>query len=118
VVHARAGWSRQHLDQPADWVQGVLQAALQDWLGEPVDWLHVVAHRWRYAMPQATAVALAGQGWWDGRLGLGACGDFLGGMGVEGAWLSAQALIDAMGPERCVNPPTQRRAVRAAGQLA
>ncbi len=94
VVHARAGWSRRHLEQPADWVQEQLQRALQQWLGEPVAWQHAVVHRWRYAVPQASAAAPARHAWWDGRLGLGVCGDFLGGGGAEGAWLSAQALCE------------------------
>jgi predicted NAD/FAD-dependent oxidoreductase len=29
---------------------------------------------------------------WDADAGLGACGDALGGAGVEGAWLSGRAL--------------------------
>jgi len=96
VVHARAGWSRQHLEQPAAWVQARMQAAMQDWLGEPIEWQHAVVHRWRYARPQASGAGLARQCWWDGALGLGVCGDFLGDTGVEGAWHSAQALIDAL----------------------
>ena len=95
VLHARAGWSRQHLDHPAEWVQPQLQAALQDWLGRPLDWQHAVVHRWRYARP-AGGTAPAGPCWWDASLGLGVCGDFLGGTGVEGAWQSAQALADRM----------------------
>ena len=92
VLHARSAWSRLHLEHPADWVQAQLQAALADWLGEPVHWHHAVTHRWRYAMPQACAAAPSGHSWWDPSLGLGVCGDFLGGNGVEGAWLSARAL--------------------------
>jgi renalase len=96
VVHARAGWSRRHLDQPAEWVQAELQSALHDWLGEPLDWAHAVVHRWRYAMPQVSSAGPARHGWWDVARGLGVCGDFLGGCGVEGAWQSAQALVEAM----------------------
>ena len=96
VVHARTGWSRQHLEQSPDWVQARLQAALQDWLGEPIDWQHAVVHRWRYAMPQFTAGARGAPCWWDGARGLGVCGDFLGGTGVEGAWQSAQGLSEAI----------------------
>lgn len=96
VAHARAGWSRQHLEQPADRVQREMQAALQAVLGEPIEWRHAVAHRWRYAMPQPSGAAAARQCWWDGARRLGACGDFLGGSGVEGAWQSAQALIEAL----------------------
>ena len=96
VAHARAGWSRQHLEQPADWVQRQMQSAMQEWLGEPIEWQHAVVHRWRYAMPQSSGAAPSRPCWWDGVRGLGACGDFLGGAGVEGAWKSAQALIEAL----------------------
>lgn len=96
VVHARSGWSRRHLEQPAAWVQAQLQAALVDWLGHPVDWQHSVVHRWRYALPQTPSVAPAEPCWWDSAQGLGVCGDFLGGGGVEGAWLSAQSLCAAL----------------------
>lgn len=96
VMHARADWSREHLEQPADWVRFQMQAAMQDWFGEPIEWQHAVVHRWRYAMPQSSRAAPARQGWWDGARGLGVCGDFLGGAGVEGAWQSARALTEAV----------------------
>ncbi len=99
VAHARADWSREHLEQPAAWVQAQLQAALADRLGLAADWLHCTVHRWRYAMPQAQPGAAAGSCWWDAAQGLGVCGDFLGSGesgGVEGAWLSAQALSAAL----------------------
>lgn len=106
VAHARAGWSRQHLEQPADWVQRQMQSALQDCLGEPIQWQHAAVHRWRYAMPQPSATASEPRCWWDGARGLGVCGDFLGGTGVEGAWQSAQALIEAM--SRDLSPGSMR----------
>jgi predicted NAD/FAD-dependent oxidoreductase len=98
VVHARTGFSRQHLEQPAAWVQQQLQDALAEWLGRPVDWMHSVAHRWRYALPQPhpRAAAPAAAFWWDASQGLGVCGDVLGGMGIEGAWLSGHALSAAL----------------------
>ena len=96
VAHARMGWSRRHLEQPAAWVQQQMQAALAECVGRPVDWYHCAAHRWRYALPQAHGTAQAASGWWDAAQGLGVCGDFLGGCGVEGAWLSAQSLCRAM----------------------
>jgi predicted NAD/FAD-dependent oxidoreductase len=96
VVHARADWSQQHLEEPAAWVQARMQAAMHEWLGEPIEWQHVVVHRWRYAMPQGLGVAPAPHCWWDAARGLGVCGDFLGGTGVEGAWQSAQALIESV----------------------
>ena len=96
VVHARAGWSRQHLEQPAAWVRQQMQGALAEWLGRPVDWHHCEVHRWRYALPQGPRFALAEPCWWDAAQGLGVCGDFLGGSGVEGAWLSARSLSAAL----------------------
>ena len=96
VAHARSGWSRRHLEQPAAWVQQQMQAALAECLGQPIDWHHCVVHRWRYALPQAHATAPAASFWWDAACGLGVCADFLGGCGVEGAWLSAQALSAAL----------------------
>ena len=99
VLHARSGWSRRHLEQPAVWVQQQMQAALVDYLGRPVDWHHCAVHRWRYALPRAQKIAAAESFWWDAAQGLGVCGDFLGGSGssgVEGAWLSAQSLSAAM----------------------
>jgi renalase len=96
VAHARAGWSRQHLEDPADWVQARMQAAMQELLGEPIDWHHAVVHRWRYARPHAASAWRERPVWWDSARGLGVCGDFLGGASVEGAWQSACALTDAM----------------------
>jgi renalase len=91
VAHARAAWSREQLHTPAPEVQRQLQAALAAWLGEPVRWQDATVHRWRYARPHELH-AQAGRRWWDRQMGLGVCGDFLGGGGVEGAWLSGTAL--------------------------
>jgi renalase len=96
VAHARAGWSREHLEQPAAWVQLQMQAALGEWLNAPLRWKHALVHRWRYAVPHPTSAASNGDCWWDPALRLGVCGDFLGGGGVEAAWLSARALAEAM----------------------
>ncbi len=96
VAHARVGWSRRNLEQPAAWVQQQLQAALAECVGWSMDWYHCTAHRWRYALPQAHGTEPAASFWWDAAQGLGVCGDFLGGCGVEGAWLSAQGLSTAL----------------------
>ncbi len=96
VAHARPGWSRRHLEQPAAWVQQQMQAALVECLGRPVDWHHCVVHRWRYAQPPAQRVVPPELCWWDVAQGLGVCGDFFGGAGVEGAWLSAQSVCAAL----------------------
>ncbi len=100
VAHARGAWSREHLEQTPEQVlpqlQAALDAALHGLVGEPLDWRLAVAHRWRYALPQPAGTASRREAWWDGAAGLGVCGDFLGGVGAEGAWLSAQALLEAM----------------------
>jgi renalase len=96
VVHAKAGWSRAHVDQDSAWIASAMQHALVEWLGVPMRWHHAVAHRWRYAMPQVGRHAVTPSCWWEGGMRLGVCGDFLGGGGVEGAWLSAQSLLQVM----------------------
>ena len=96
VAHASADWSRRHLEQDAAQVQADLQAALAEFLGEPIDWLYATAHRWRYAMPDRSTDAPADPCWWDAAQGLGVCGDFFAGSGVEGAWLSGRSLAQAM----------------------
>jgi predicted NAD/FAD-dependent oxidoreductase len=73
-----------------------MHAALAEYLGRPVDWHHCAVHRWRYALPQAQSVAPAESFWWDAAQSLGVCGDFLGGAGVEGAWLSADSVVAAL----------------------
>lgn len=96
VAHARAAWSRQHLEQSAAWVQAEMQEALEQCLGQSLRWQHVQMQRWRYALPQPNRSVPTANSWWDGDLGLGLCGDFLGGAGAEGAWLSAQSLSAAL----------------------
>jgi predicted NAD/FAD-dependent oxidoreductase len=96
VAHARAGWSRRHLEQPPEWVRQQLQAELAETLGRPIDWLHSAVHRWRYAQPQSPHGSSAAGCWWDPVQRLGVCGDFFGGCGVEGAWQSAQSMALAL----------------------
>jgi hypothetical protein len=55
-------------------------------------------HRWRYAGPAFDCDdSFDSDGaWWDASLGLGVCGDFLAGGGVEAAWHSGDELADTM----------------------
>jgi hypothetical protein len=96
VVHARADWSAGRLEAPGEQVQDELAAALDHWLGEAVRWKHAVVHRWRYALPPVAPVDPCHPHWWDRLQALGVCGDFLGGSGVEGAWLSGTTLAQAV----------------------
>lgn len=92
VLQARAGWSREHLEDPG-WPGALLAEAgrlLGGWAARPA---HQHAHRWRHARHDGAALlsgpVLLPLG--AGRLGL--CGDRFGpGGGVEGAWRSGRAL--------------------------
>jgi predicted NAD/FAD-dependent oxidoreductase len=53
-------------------------------------------HRWRYASVPRTHASDVARCAWDADAGLGLCGDAWGGPGVEGAWLSGQALAQAL----------------------
>ena len=92
VAHASPSWSRAHLEQPAAWVQTQLAAALEACAGESIAWKHLTVHRWRYARPGAPHAPAGTPYWWDPATGLGVCGDFLGGVGVEDAWRSGRGL--------------------------
>ncbi|WP_157271941.1 NAD(P)/FAD-dependent oxidoreductase [Azohydromonas aeria] len=96
VVHATASWSQTFLESAPDVVQPLLQDALAQVLGRTPRWAHATVHRWRYAL--APRSESASPCWWDDALGLGACGDFFTGAGVEGAWLSGRALAGVMAP--------------------
>jgi len=96
VAHASPSWSREQLEQAPETVTAALDAALAAALGHPLDWRLRQLHRWRYATPVAQAGQPRAQAWWDAGLGLGVAGDFLGGGGAEGAWLSGRALAAAL----------------------
>ena len=55
-------------------------------------------HRWRFAGPDLDCEDAfdADEAWWHAALGLGVCGDWLGGGGVEAAWHSGDELADHM----------------------
>ena len=95
-MHARPGWTRQHIEQPAGEVVSLMQAALADYLRQPVQWQHCIAHRWRYASPRTMEAAPTRPSWWDAALGLGVCGDFFGHSGIEDAWQSSRSLHAAL----------------------
>jgi renalase len=67
----------------------MMTAALQGVLGEPIDVVHAVAHRWRYALPDPVAPTDA---LYDAQARIGAAGDWCAGPRVEGALLSGCAL--------------------------
>jgi predicted NAD/FAD-dependent oxidoreductase len=103
VAHADPGWSQQHLESDAQDVQAQLARALEQALGTALKWRYAVVHRWRYAQvveqqagQDPGPVGADARCEWDGQAGLGACGDHLGGGGIEAAWLSGRELAHRM----------------------
>jgi len=100
VAHANATWSETHLEMPDDAVHATLLSALDEFLGEASRWRFSEVHRWRYASVARSEACASPAFRFDDALGLGVCGDYLGGAGVEGAWLSGDALARQIG-EAC-----------------
>lgn len=104
TAHATAEWSAGRLEADPEAISLELQAALRAQLpiagsnGRPWRWHHVSAHRWSHAGPALDCDDSfdGGDAWWDEPLGLGVCGDWLGGGGVEAAWHSGDELADVM----------------------
>lgn len=96
VVHATSSWSSRHLELEREVVAEMLLAELAGLLGEPLPTPVVMqAHRWRFACPSEGRTAVE-RCLWNPQIRLGACGDWLGGSGVETAWLSGRALAANM----------------------
>jgi renalase len=100
VAHATPEWSAAHLEDDPKRVEKALGTALAALLpgGNKRTWQHLSVHRWRYAQSVAAEDTSARtlDCWWDASLGLGVCGDHLGGGGVEGAWHSGDELADTV----------------------
>lgn len=97
VAQATPAWTSAHLEDDADTVESALREALASLLpaGRGVQWHYSAVHRWRYALPAAAAPDRR-ECWWDAHRGLGVCGDFLAGGGVEAAWRSGDELADTV----------------------
>ena len=90
TIQASVGWSRDHLEHPAEDAAAQLLAAFQAITGASAPDL-LQAHRWRHAQVQAPA----GQPcFWDGAVG--ACGDWCLGNKIEAAFDSGEALAHAV----------------------
>lgn len=90
VIHASPARSRELLELGKDEAARHLLADFFALAGvEPVEPLHLDAHRWLYALPQA----LGGEGArFDPASRIGIAGDYLHSPRVEGAWLSGTTL--------------------------
>ena len=104
TTHASTEWSAAHLEDDAQAVSEQLKSALRAQLprtgreGLPIRFHHANVQRWRYAGPAVDCDDSfdSEESWWDESLGLGVCGDFLAGAGVEAAWHSGDELADCM----------------------
>jgi hypothetical protein len=77
------------LEAPPEEVLPALQRALEHVLGTPLTWHHAAVHR--SALRAGAGAGCAGPVFaWDPQSGLGACGDHLGGGGIEAAFLSGR----------------------------
>ena len=122
TTHATAEWSAAHLEDEPQAVSTALQSALRAQLpntrsdGRPIRFHHANVHRWRYAGPAVDCDDSfdSDESCWDEALGLGVCGDFLAGGGVEAAWHSGDELADCMAAslERMEAEPLVAAAVR------
>jgi predicted NAD/FAD-dependent oxidoreductase len=123
VAQATPAWSRDHADVEPRAVTALLQSALAKLLprpakGKALAWHHASVHRWRYAVPASAPAGTRDERdfWWDAELGLGVCGDFLGGGRVEGAWRSGDELADTLAA--WLEKAEDEAEARAAAELA
>lgn len=91
VLHAEDAFTRQHLEESAEWVADALVRQFLAAVGSDASprVVYQKAHRWRYALAQAPfpkAPCL-----FDASQGLILAGDWLGGGNIEGAYLSGKA---------------------------
>ena len=94
VLHASAKWSRDHLEESTDTIaENLVEQYWQATQLAPQPLQFMVAHRWRYALPDEP---LSQRYVLDWDLKLGACGDWCGGPRVEGAFLSGLAMAKAV----------------------
>lgn len=92
VLHASPKRSREVLELPKEEVADELLADFFAQAGiEPVQPIHLAAHRWLYAMP----ASLKGEpSYFDAAKQIGIAGDYLHSPRVEGAWISGHSLAN------------------------
>jgi renalase len=89
TVQASAEWSREHLEDTPERVQGKLLKAFAEITGIRAEPAYAQAHRWRYAK---TDNALGKSHLWSAATGIGVCGDWCLGHRVEDAFVSGLSL--------------------------
>lgn len=88
VLHGDPAWSAEHLEDSADAAAGELVAAFRQRVDVPEP-LAVTGHRWRYARAETP---LSAGCLFDGGTGMGACGEWCLGGGIDDALLSGMAM--------------------------
>jgi renalase len=89
TVQASSAWSQEHLEDDAPRVQAKLLKAFSEVTGIHAAPSFAQVHRWRWAKTQSP---LNQSHLWDGRQGLGVCGDWCLGHRVEDAFISGLEL--------------------------
>ena len=98
TLHSKAAWSESNLELPAERVAADLIAAFAEVVGRSLPAISFSgAHRWLYAR---TGQPMEARPVFDPERRLGVCGDWVRGDRVEDAFLSAEALADAIEPIR------------------
>ncbi|MAA79162.1 MAG: hypothetical protein CL916_07860 [Deltaproteobacteria bacterium] len=82
-------WSSKHLEEDPKSLVDILCTDLSNTLQTPIEPVQHQIHRWRYA--QADNPLQIGS-WWNEEYQIGACGDWLHGGSIEGAFLSGAHL--------------------------
>lgn len=103
VLHASAEWSVAYLEAAAEEAGALLVEAFRA-LGapQPAGWS---AHRWRFSLAETP---LDVECLWDPGVRVGACGDWVLGGRVEGAWLSGRHLARRIADFRSGEAPPGR----------
>lgn len=91
VAQASGEWSTANFERDPDEVAAELLASFRALVGRPVEARHTSTQRWPHAKPEPLPEPFL----YD-RIGIGACGDWCGGPRVEGAFVSGQALAEAI----------------------
>lgn len=89
TVQASAAWSQEHLHDDVDRIEAKLIKAFSEVTGIRAEPAHADVHRWMYAK---TELALGESHLWDGKAGIGVCGDWCLGHRVEDAFVSGLEL--------------------------
>jgi predicted NAD/FAD-dependent oxidoreductase len=93
VVHARADWSRIHLETNTEDLRAPLLARFRAVTGVHAEPTHVSAHRWRFALVERE---IGTPCLFDEAMMVGACGDWCLGARVEAAYDSGCAMADTL----------------------